>query len=182
MFKTILLIIICSFPSICQADALIYIPPDTRQHNQGGSCGFASITNCLRSQGLWDKADQWWENYRGPINTYNAKARLDKSGLKYKMIYNCDEKAIIDALESGRMVAVTWGGNHMVNIVGKIGNKAYLVDNNRPREYVIQSWDKFLRMHRAGGGWGVIILSGHPAKPVEQKNLKGYEKSYKSSE
>lgn len=157
---------------------LIYLPPDNRQHNIRGSCVFASITNCLRASGQWDKAEKFWSKYRGPGNTGNTKHRLEEAGIKYKMIYHCDEEAIIETLSSGRMLAIAWGGHHFVNIVGKIDGKAYIVDNESPKRYKIQDWSTFLSYHKRAGGWGVVILDGRVPKSREQIDLKGYESKF----
>lgn len=157
---------------------LVYVPPDTRQHNWRGSCVFASITTAMRGAGLWDEAEQFWSKYRGPGNPSNTKARLDKSGIHYKMIYNSDQQAMKEALSQGRMVACGWTPRHFATLVGIIDGDAYVVDNNRPGKYIVQSWSRFLQCHRQAGGWGVIILDGKPGKPITQNDLKGYEVVY----
>lgn len=178
MLKTILFILVTLIPSQLLAEGcLIYIPPECRQHNSGPSCGFASITTCLRAANLWEVADGWWSRYRGPANTQNVRSRLTQENIKFKMFFNSDQKGILEALDSGRMVAVTWGSRHMVTLAGVIDGNAYVIDNNRPKTFIVQPLSKFWSMHRVGGGWAVVILSGTPSKPVIQNGLQGYEKS-----
>jgi hypothetical protein len=164
--------------SVFGEGSLVYLPPEYRQHNSHSSCVFASITTAMRAAHLWDEADKFWgnTNNRGSADAGDAKRALDRAGIKYKMLYHCDEQGIIDALNSGRMVAVTFGSRHCCTIVGKIDNEAYVVDNNRPTKYRIESWDTFLRMHKMSGGWGVVVLSGSTSKPIIQDNLKGFDK------
>lgn len=161
-------------------DVLVYLPPECRQHNMRGSCVFASITTCMRCAGCWKEADKFWSRYRGPGNPQNTKRRLDECGAKYKMIYHCDEASMMAALNSGRPIAVAWGGAHFVNLVGRINGNAYIVDNNSPNNYKVRPWPSFLQSHRSSGGWGVIILNGKAAKPIEKKSLGEFEASLKA--
>lgn len=164
--------------SVLAEGSLVYIAPKYRQHNKGPSCVFASITTAMRGAGLWQEADEFWSKYRGPGNPGNTKARLEKSGIRYKMLYNCDEQGLRDAIASGRMVACGWTRKHFATLVGIIDGNFYVVDNNRPNKYIIQSREKFLSCHRQAGGWAVIILDGQPGKPIIQDDLHGYEVEY----
>lgn len=153
------------------SDVLIYLPPECRQHNVGPSCVFASITTCLRCAGCWKEADIFFSRYRGPGNPQNTRRRLEQCGAKFKMLYNCDEEGILEALNMGRPVALTWGGRHCVTLVGRINNYAYIVDNNSPKIYKTRPWSQFLREHANCGGWGVYILNGKVPPPVTKGSL-----------
>lgn len=154
------------------SDVLIYLPPELRQHNVGPSCVFASITTCLRHAGWWKEADIFFSRYRGPGNPWNTQRRLDQCGASYKMLFNCDEQGILEALNKGRPVALTWGGAHFVTLVGKVNGYAYIVDNNSPKIYKVRPWAQFLQEHRRCGGWGVYITNGKVPKAVDVKSLR----------
>lgn len=179
MLRTLIFLLLISLPISTLAEgSLVYIAPQYRQHNSRGSCVFASITTAMRGANLWKEADEFWSKYRGPGNPQNTKARLEKSGINYKFIKGCDEQALREAINSGRMVAVGWTSRHFATLVGIIDEQFYVVDNNRPNKYIVQSRSKFLQCHRAAGGWGVIILDGQPGKPIVQDDLHGYEVEY----
>lgn len=162
-------------------DVLIYLPPECRQHNVGPSCVFASITTCLRCAGCWKEADIFFSRYRGPGNPNNTRYRLDQCGAKYKMLFNASSDEIISVLMTGRPIAIAWGGNHFVTLVGKINGNAYIVNNQCPTRYTIVEWNRFMNMHRHQGNWGVYILNGKVPKSVDKGSLKDWEDSLKKS-
>ncbi len=157
------------------SDYLVYIPKECRQKNFRASCVFASITNCLRFVRLNDIADRFWEQYRGDRNGENPGGLADKLNqweINYKAVTRRSEDFLMEGLETGRGVAISWGYKHMVNLVGKINNNAYILDNKNPSRYVIQSWSKFMRMYN---GWAVIILDGSPPNAIIKPTIRGFE-------
>jgi hypothetical protein len=153
-------------------DALIELAPKYRQKNVGGmDCVHCSIVNCLRIVGLWDKADEYWKRYSGDPNGAGpgeAAANLRSVGVKYQITHDCDEAALEQAVADGRGAAVTWGGPHVINLVGIVNGNAVLMGNMNTRENHEEPWGTFLQKHRQGGGWAVIICSGKPCEPTRQ--------------
>lgn len=152
-----------------------YLPKQYRQGNFRASCVYASVTNCLRIVGLWDKADKFWAAYRGDPNGENEwgiSEKLDRFGVKHMVTH--DEQSLINALKAGRGCAVTWGGAHCVTLVGRINGYAYILDN-QGNQYRIRTWQKFMQGYKSSGGWAVIILDGQAPNAVEQKNLDGFD-------
>lgn len=163
------------------AGYLVYVPYEYRQENFRASCVYASVSNCMKSVHLWDKAEEFWNLYKGDPNgenPYGLKQKLDRFGVKYKQITNGNEQFLIDALKSGRLVAVSWGGRHMVNLAGKIDGNAYIIDNQSTGKYKIQPWSKFLNSWRRCGGWAVAITEGKVAKPYTRDSLEGLKINY----
>ena len=155
---------------------LIYIPKDYRQHNLRASCVIASVVNGMRFVHLFDEADKFWATYKGDWNGESAGSignKLDRFHIKYKILKS--EAEMLESLSAGRGAAVTWHGKHCVNLVGRINNNAYIIDNESPKKYSIQPWQQFLTSWRRSGGWGVIILSGKPSKPIDRKTIEGFE-------
>lgn len=159
-------------------DCLIYLPSNYRQHNRASSCTFASCTTCLRALHMWKTADKFWHNNGGPGNPHNVGRALDEAGVKYKMYTNGETKPIIESLEKGRPVALTWGGAHMVTMVGIINNHAYIIDNNHPTEYTIKDWPDFVRYYNRGGGWCIIFYSGWVSPPKDVKSLDEFHPNF----
>ena len=101
-----------------------------------------------------------------------------------------DEKFLELALRTGRSVGVTYSGNdnfygetiaHMVNLVHLDADRAAIIDNNRPGNWVWMSRKQFLdrwrglnadgsaaliyergRGFRVGGGWAFVFLASPP--------------------
>lgn len=156
---------------------LVYIPPDYRQHNIRASCVHASVTNCMRIVGLWEKADKYWNRYKGDPNGESAgsiRQKLNGFGIKHLIVR--DEESLIQSLKAGRAASVTWGGPHCVNLVGLVNGNAYIVDNERPSRYIIQPWRVFMSNFYSSGGWSVIILDGTPPKSIDKRDLRGFDR------
>ena len=101
-----------------------------------------------------------------------------------------DEKFLELALKTGRSVGVTYAGQdnfyseviaHMVNLVHIDADRAAIIDNNRPGQWVWMSRKQFLdrwrglnadgspsviwdrgQGFRVGGGWGFVFLASPP--------------------
>lgn len=155
----------------------IYFPKTYRQHNQGPSCVFASVSNSLRNVGLFDAADEFWDMYKmsqmGGESPQGVVAKLNR--MHIKVCITGQEQDLINALKVGRAPALSWGGAHCVNLIGKIDNTAYILDNNRPGHYVPEPWQSFIRDWHRCGGWAVVILSGRVHKPIQQDSLGKYQ-------
>lgn len=157
----------------------IYIPPEFRQRNILASCVFASVTNCLRTVGLYDKAEKFWNTYKGDPDGESPEGisyKLTKFGIKHAVVR--DEQSLLNSLKFGRGCAVSWGGWHCVNLIGKYKNYYCILDNqgDGTRRYHTQIRSEFLQDWKSSGGWGVIILSGKPPKPIYRDGLGEYEK------
>ena len=174
MWRSFVLFFLISSTTIAEG-YFIYIPYPYRQKNIRGSCVYASVANCMKTANLWQEADIFWKKYKGDLNGENLRGisdKLTRLGIKHVVIH--DEQSLINALEAGRGAAVTWGRKHMVNLVGKSNNNAYIIDNERTNKPIVQSWQKFMSGFRRGGGWGIIILSGKPHKSITRDNLDGF--------
>lgn len=156
---------------------LIYLPIKYRQHNMGPSCVYASVSNCIRGVHMWKEADKFWNTYKmtGSEDLRGISNKLDHFNIKYKKITNGNELILIDALKHGRMVAITWNGAHVVNLVGKIDGKAYIVDNQSPDHYKTPEWNDFLSNYRHSGGWGIVVLDGWVSKSITQDGIQGFD-------
>jgi hypothetical protein len=158
------------------------LPVEMRHRNRGGSdgiglCVFASIdhaalwSNDVQTIGLFQKM------FKEPGGGYPSKvqAMMKKyaPGAAYLQYEGRDPSVLEMALKTGRMPSVTYGGDHMVNLI-YLGNVwAACLDNNAVGEKEIRWFkrDQFLRVWCAGGnGWAVVLLCPRP--PVPPRNFK----------
>ncbi len=147
---------------------LIQLDPKYRQHNDSGmDCVHCSVVNLLRINGLWKEADQFWQRYgqSGPDNPPGLAAKLKSMGLHYQMTTRPSKQFIIDAIKSGRGVAVGLRGNggngHVLNAVGCDDKSIVLMGNQVMDRNQTESWSEFMQKH---DGWAFVITSGSPPK------------------
>jgi len=146
---------------------LIDMPREYREQNFDGSCGYISVANCMRFCGLWREARLFRQRYGGGCTDESISRALNESGVQYKIGHDGDERLMRWGVETGRGAAVCWGGAHCVNLVGIEGDTAVLMGNGASgiRAFRRESWQEFIKNHRASGGWSVVVVSGAPAAP-----------------
>lgn len=138
------------------------IPIELRHRNPDGRCvhmafGYA-ITNQSGPNGrpLYDLAEAWWRRHRGGENADGLRAKADAWGIRY-----CDtvkkSVAFIDwASGTGRGCIVNDAPGHVrfltyIDPPGTPNAKAFILDNNGPRERVlVYDRDDWLRNHWRG--------------------------------
>ncbi len=148
---------------------LIDLDPKYRQHNDSGSdCVHCSIVNLLRINGEWKAADEFWRRYghTGADTSEGLAPKLNSMGIRYQQTMRADKQFVVDAITSGRGVAVGVHGQHMLNVVGCDDQNVVLMGNmNGVGQNKTEPWSEFLAEF---DGWAVVILSGSPPKAVTQ--------------
>ena len=154
---------------------LLAVPKSARPRNVGGRdgaglCVFTSI-----------QYSAWWQN-ESRLKDFQAKMRSEPgggypekvtamirkygAGTQYIQYQGRDPSIIELALKTGRLPAVTWGGNHMLTCVHLDASRAAIVDNNSPDRVQWMSRSQFLqKWTQGGGGWVVILLNPPPPPP-----------------
>lgn len=141
----------CPYQDIPPVD----LPKSMRQRNySGGSCAHASMIDVLRWQNKNNDASWWRRNYYGGTNALYTLARIaDRRGLDYAMTTDGDPGFLEWCSRTRRGAAIIWsGGSHAITFCGFVGNRAALVDNNRPSKLTYMDKRKFLAHWRGSGG------------------------------
>lgn len=131
----------------------------------GGSCVHASTINCLRWQGQDALADWWRKLYVGGESYSGLTAKLQKSGIYWAGTYQGDVEFLEWACRTRRGAIIFYYPNHSVNLVHLDANKAYLLDNNRPKEYIPIDRKEFIYNWKSYGGVAVTPVCS-PAPPL----------------
>jgi hypothetical protein len=162
------------------------LPVSLRLKNIGGTdgaglCVFTSITHAARFQnelGLWDFQKQMsHERGGGWPSKVDAMIKKYSPSTQYLQYEGGDPSIIKAALQSGRMVCVTWNGYrdphyhgqhiaHMVNCIAFSDQEVILLDNNfiGDAELLHMTPADFLTGWKdSGSGWAVVLLASAPA-------------------
>lgn len=143
------------------------LPKSMRQRNySGGSCAHAAFQDVLRWQNRNNDANWWRRNYRGGANLPHTLAGIaDRRGLDYAMTTRGDPAFLEWCSRTRRGAAIIWsGGSHAITFCGYIGNRAALVNNNRPSKLTYMDKRKFLAHWRQSGGDAITPIYS-PAAP-----------------
>lgn len=160
------------------------LPLELRTRNVGGSdgaglCVFSSIGHQARynnEPGL-KNFQTWMRDKRGGgwPNKVDDMIRSCSPQSRYIQYEGSSIDVARQALSSGRMPSITWGGNHMLNLVHHDGEWCCALDNNFVGENELR-WLKpseLLRLYnQGGGGWTVVLLAPRPPSPP--CNVKGW--------
>ena len=141
----------CPYQNVPPVD----LPRSMRQRNyRGGSCAHASMIDVLRWQNRGTDASWWRRSYWGGANFSHDLPRIaDRRGLDYAMTTSGDPRFLQWCSDTRRGAAVIWsGGSHAITFCGYVGNRAVLVNNNRPSKVTYMDKRKFLANWRRSGG------------------------------
>lgn len=153
-----------------------------------GLCVFTSVNNAANWQGVQILRDlrDWMTHYPGGGTPDKLdkmiKRKCAEAGVPvppYIQVEGLDLAILKEACKGGRMPSVTYSYSptgrydgkriqHMVNIANA-GNYYAVLDNNfvctpeKPNNYEWLSEAEFVRSHKAGGAWSVILLEPGPA-------------------
>lgn len=176
--------------------ATVDLPTSQHMKNVGGSdglglCVFTSVQHAERWQSIraLEGFRAWMERRPGggwpqKLDQTIAQFCRDKGVPVPAYIQHTggDEQFLELALKTDRVVCVTYAGRddfyrgriaHMVNLAHLDGERAAIIDNNRPGVWVWMSRAEFLaRWRDMQGGWAVVFLAAppppHPAAPAEE--------------
>lgn len=144
------------------AEPAVDLAPKFRQRNwtQGGqgSCVHATTVMLLRWQGQYSIAESWKQAYGGGDNPIAHERKLKEVGLRYVMTDDGDERLLDWAIATRRGCGVSWPSRHFVALVGRDGDTAIILDNNRVGKYTYRPWSEFVSEWKSCGGWAVAFL------------------------
>lgn len=167
--------------------AAVDLPTSQHMRNVGGTdgaglCVPTSIQHAARWQGLYD-LDGYRRYCEGlPGGSYPSKTDQTLAGFcsrkgipvpSYIQHTGGDDGFLDLAVKTGRCPGVTYSGSdgfyrgrvaHMVSLAHLDGERAAIVDNNRPGSWVWMSRRDFLvRWRDMQGGWAFVFLAAPPA-------------------
>lgn len=125
--------------------------------NGEGSCSHASVANLFMIKNRPLLAKIWVKKYGSGEYPAGLAKKLDKIGLKYEQ--ECPgSKVFIEKWLNKEPILVSWGPNHMVLLVGSLGNHYYILDPNYPEQLKRYSEKEFYFKWSQYGNWGTVIL------------------------
>jgi hypothetical protein len=145
---------------------------DSRGH---GSCANASSVYNLHWAGLPNIATWWRRNHAGGETAVSLRQKHDAAQLKYFYTLKA-EPTLLDWCTKTRRSAVIWYyPSHAINFTGFARDPhspsdpktyAWLLDNNRPQNFIKVERDKFLRNWAGYGGFGLSLASPPVPPPL----------------
>jgi hypothetical protein len=175
-----------------QVSVVTDLPQELRMRNTGGMgrggpgtgaglCVWTSMEHAGRYQNekaLWG-LQKWMTSKPGGGDPGKVDRLLPQYAPDVDYVQSTDgDPAFLElALRTRRMVCVTYAGRddfyrgpiaHMVNLVYLDGQRACILDNNRPQVYVWMTREEFLTRWRGmGGGWALVFLHSPPPPPLK---------------
>ncbi len=147
------------------------LPRSLRQENwlsRGeGSCVHASTISMLNWCSNYQLAQQWRYKYGGGEYESSILAKYDANGLRHQYT-RTGSPEFLEWVSSQRRAAIIWYfPNHCVTFAGfgrdsAGGEVAYLLDNNRPNQFLRIPKDKFLQSWLGYGGFAATVLLEPP--------------------
>lgn len=150
---------------------VVNVPTADRQNNwlgnrREGSCVWATTISLLRWQGRYNTAAWIRQNYGNGEYPEHWAALSDKIGLRYAYTADGDVRFLEWACKTRRGCGITvMGGAHMVALVHLDGEKACILDNNRPERYIWVSRKTLIAEWKASHGWAITPVYT-PAAPL----------------
>lgn len=146
------------------------LPAELRQRNwtagREGSCVHASTISHLRWLGQYELADWWRQSYGGGDTATSILSRYRSAGLPVAYTDSGDPEFLEWAAETRRGAIIWFFPAHCVTFAGFDQDHAYLLDNNRPEEFLRIPKSQFLTAWRGYGGFGLAArLTPPPPKP-----------------
>ncbi len=139
------------------------LPQKLRQRNyNGGSCVHASTVSALRWQGQHKMADWWRDAYSGGEYSDRHITRMNQAGIKYAYTTSGNSNFLEWAIRNRYIAGITWGGNHMVNLVGFDNTNAYILNNNNTNKIIKQDKQRFFQQWKNEGGWAFALIYNSP--------------------
>jgi hypothetical protein len=142
------------------------LAPVYRQRNASGSCGHASTCSALRWLQEHSKANHWWSTYRNGENFDRHLSRLRAQGIKYVATSDGDERVLEYAAWSRRGAVVYWPPRHIVNYMGRVGDRIFILDNNHTNRFDTYDYADWVQRWKRNGGCAFVVLSGEVPPPV----------------
>lgn len=152
------------YPTVRPAEVpVMNLPLSARQRNyNGGSCVCASTISALRWQGQDELAQRVREACSGGQSSGSLHSKLERLGIRYAYTTNGDVKFLEWCVRTRRGCGITFFSNHFINLVHLDSEKAILMDNNHPQDFITLSRDEFVRRWKGFGGWATAVVYQPP--------------------
>lgn len=143
------------------------LPEHARCRNyNGGSCVCASTISALRWQGQDELADKVRQACSGGQSAGSLHEKLERLGIRYAYTTSGDVKFLEWCIRTRRGCGITFFSNHFINLVHLDGQRAILMDNNHPKDFITLERDEFIRRWRGHGGWATALVYQPPPPPA----------------
>lgn len=154
------------------------LPVDLRPYNWtdsrgSGSCANASSVYNLHWSGLPDVASWWRRTYAGGETAQSLRQKHEAAKQPHFYTLNADPVLLDWATKTRRSAVIWYYPSHAINFTGFHRDPsspsdpkvyAWLLDNNRPQNFIKVERDKFLR-NWAGYGGFALSLAAPPVPP-----------------
>jgi hypothetical protein len=193
LLAMILLVLACALLAGCDqaappvmplpAEPLDIAPADRHGNYAHGSCLWAACEDVLVLQGRPDEAAYWRAHYSGAatIPPGSPIASVVEAARARGLLYTCTavgDADFLDYCDRLRLgAAIYWtqptrrrtaAGNHAITFVRWDGDRAVLIDNNRPSRELLMPRDELLAKWRAAGGGGFSFCLSAEFKAAAQ--------------
>jgi hypothetical protein len=149
------------------------LPVELRPYNWtdrggSGSCVNASTVFNLHWTNQPEMADWWRRNHAGGETSTTIRRYHDQKNLRYFYTLKADP-SLLDWCTATRRTALIWYyPSHCINFCGFVTENgkqvAYLLDNNRPKQFIKVERSRFLREWAGYGGFA-LALADAPVPP-----------------
>ncbi len=133
----------------------------------GGSCVHCSLQEVLHHQGQDELADWWRKTYRGGERATSLIRKLERLDIPFAYTMTGDPAFLEWVSETQRMAVIFYKPMHAITFVGFVGDKAKVLDNNRPDQYEYIDKAIFLYTWKTYySGFALTTVYDPPAPPM----------------
>lgn len=133
-----------------------------------GSCVNASTVFNLHWTNQPELADWWRRNHAGGETSTTIRRYHDEKGLRYYFTLKADPALLDWCTQTRRSCLIWYYPSHCINFCGFVreGGRevAYLLDNNRPKQFIKVERSRFLKEWAGYGGFA-LALADAPVPP-----------------
>ena len=146
---------------------VVNLPPSAREWNWGGgSCVHASTVADLRWLDEWEVAKWWRKTYSGGESFNGLTSKLKKAGIPYDATASADVAVLERCSDNRRGAVIFYYPNHSILFCGFVGDRAYVLDNNRINSFIEIPKATFLKNWKGYGGVAISPQIGSPPPPL----------------
>ena len=163
MTKTIHLAVLIVALLASSASAQVYIRPEHREANYGGSCLHASTVTALRHVNAPKLAHYVRRNFSGGEYHYDLNRRLQRWGVRTVSTMAADKRVLDYAHVHGLTAVISLHRDHSCLFVGfkmrgRVIDRVYVINPNDPNNIENWAYADFWRNWTRNGGEAVVII------------------------
>ncbi len=142
---------------------MMSLPRSLREWNWGGgSCVHASNVMHLRWSHQYELAAWWRKTYSGGESYSGLTSKLNRNNVPFYATHSGDANTLERCTNERRGAVIFYYPNHSIWFCGFLGDKAYVLDNNRINSYIEIPKAEFLQKWRGFGGVAIVPTLGSP--------------------